>query len=252
MVPTIHIKNATLAYDKKTIFSHLNIDINAGKWVALLGPSGVGKSSFLRMMAHLTAEKEETYGIIYADNGVPVFQQVAYMAQTDLLLPWLTLLQNVTLKLKLRSHTREEIANDMLKATSLLGQAGLGDAMDLYPYQLSGGMRQRAALVRTLMEEKPIILMDEPFSALDAITRYKLQELAIDLLKNKTVVFVTHDPAEALRLADEIYIMQGNPATLKAIATLSSTAPRELAEPELISLQGLLFQELTQAVGEWL
>src|SRR3990167_3228776 len=116
--------------------------------------------------------------------------------------------------------------------------------MHLYPHQLSGGMRQRVALVRTLMEEKPIILMDEPFSALDAITRYKLQALAVDLLKEKTVFFITHDPSEALRLAHIIYIMQGRPAFLKPVAHLSSAIPRELTDPETSKLQTDLFHQL--------
>lgn len=249
-IPTIYIQNATLAYGQAVVFSHLTIHLSAGDWIALLGPSGVGKSSFLRMIAGLTSSQETWQGQIFTDNGIPASHQIAYMAQKDLLLPWLTVLQNATLQLKLQAHssaTREAQRN---QAKSLLEQVGLAKAMHLYPHQLSGGMRQRVALVRTLLENKPIVLMDEPFSALDAISRYRLQNLAAQLLKDKTVLFVTHDPSEALRLAHKIYIMQGQPAQLKPVASLSSTTPRELVDAEMTALQTSLFHELSFA-GEF-
>lgn len=250
IIPTICIKNATLIYDRKTVFADLNIDLPAGKWIGLIGPSGIGKSSFLRMIAGLISAKETSKGNITVDNALPIHTQIAYMAQTDLLLPWLTVLGNGTLGLKLRARTRQNDLNAKQKAKALLHEVGLGEAIDLYPHQLSGGMRQRVALVRTLMENKPIVLMDEPFSALDTITRYKLHELAVTMLKGKTVLFITHDPTEALRLANAIYIMKGNPAELKLVTHLSSQTPRALHDPEHIKLQEMLFQELSAAQGE--
>lgn len=247
--PHLHIENASLAYNGTPVFSRLNLTLPAGKWIGLLGQSGIGKTSLLRFIAGLTHSQEETEGTIYADNHLPVNQQIAYMAQTDLLLPWLTVLSNATLGLKLRPHADKMQADKLTQANSLLEKVGLSKASTLFPSQLSGGMRQRVALVRTLMEDKPIVLMDEPFSALDAITRYHLQALAVDLLKDKTVLFITHDPAEALRLAHHIYIMQGNPATLKSIAELSAPIPRSLSDPEVTYLQNLLFHELTHAIG---
>lgn len=249
-VPTITIKNASLAYAGIPIFSDIYLQIPAGQWVGLLGPSGVGKSSLLRMIAGLTTPHEQTQGHFYADNDIPVSEQIAYMAQSDLLLPWMTVLENASLGTTLRSHSRSMVSAQRKKAQSLLEQVGLGHALQLYPRQLSGGMRQRVALVRTLMEDRPIVLMDEPFSALDAITRYKLQALAADLLKNKTVLFITHDPSEALRLANEIYLMQGQPAKLKSVATLNSALPRDLSNPEVMHWQSELFNALTLAAGE--
>lgn len=243
--PNIHIKNLSLAFNGETLFSELNLFIPAGKWIALLGPSGVGKSSLLRMIANLTTH----HGSIIADNDNSVSSQVAYMAQTDLLLPWMNVLDNSLLGLKLKNHSRNDKSEQEEKAKLLLDKVGLNKSLTLYPHQLSGGMRQRVALVRTLMENKPIILMDEPFSALDAITRYKLQALAAELLKNKTVIFITHDPLEALRLAHEIYVMQGRPATIKSIAALNSAIPRDINDPNVIALQSLLFTELTRAGG---
>jgi putative hydroxymethylpyrimidine transport system ATP-binding protein len=283
--PDITITNACLAFANKPIFSGINLHIPAKHWVALLGPSGVGKSSFLRLIAGLNTAQENSQAIISTSNHLPIQQQIAYMAQSDLLLPWMTVLNNAMLGAKLRatlaaklgsklgstlsaklnaklnlklrpklsteldSQTHNQQNTLIQHATLLLKQVGLENALDLYPHQLSGGMRQRLALVRTLMENKPIVLMDEPFSALDAITRYKLQDLCAELLKNKTVLFITHDPTEALRLAHTIYIMQDQPANLKAITTLSSPAPRNIAEREFTTLQALLFNELAQAAG---
>lgn len=240
--PTIYIENLSLSYDNEPIFNTLNLDVPAGRWVGLLGQSGVGKSSLLRLLAGIKSGKEKTTGRIYADNQVSVSQQIAYMAQTDLLLPWLNVLNNATLPIKLNNTAQSPAQID--KAKTLLKEVGLGDAMYLFPHQLSGGMRQRVALVRTLIDEKPIVLMDEPFSAIDAITRFKLQELAATLLQDKTVLFITHDPIEALRLADDIYIMQ--PKGLNLVASLSSPAPRDLTDPRVIELQSLLFHELTE------
>jgi len=167
------------------------------------------------------------------------------MAQSDLLLPWLTVLDNVLLKLKLRPIANH--AQEITRAKHLLKKVGLENFMHFYPKELSGGMRQRVALVRTLMEDHPIILMDEPFSALDAITRYKLQALTVSLLKNKTVIFITHDPLEALRLANEIYILQGTPATLKKVVHLQSATPREFDDPIVLEWQSTLYQSLSLA-----
>jgi putative hydroxymethylpyrimidine transport system ATP-binding protein len=249
-MPHIHIRKATLAYNGDVVFSDLDLDLPASKWTALLGPSGVGKSSLLRMLAGLTLPQENMMGSIEVDNAIPLTQQIAYMAQSDLLLPWLTVLGNAILGLRLRGVANTEHTKQVEKAKLLLEKVGLKQNMHLYPHQLSGGMRQRVALVRTLMQDKPIVLMDEPFSALDAITRHKLQALAADLLRDKTVFFITHDATEALRLAHSIYMMSGRPATLKWITTLCSSLPRQLDDPEVMQGQALLFNELTQAAGE--
>ncbi len=251
--PAIHIKNAFLAFRDTVLFDNLNLDLSAGKMTCLLGPSGIGKSTLLRLIANIitpeTARQEKITirATITCDNSLPLSEHVAYMAQTDLLLPWLSALDNVLLGARLRGTLS---STDSERAKDILQQVGLGNAINQLPNELSGGMKQRVALARTLFENKPVVLMDEPFSALDTITRYKLQTLAADLLKNRTVLFITHDPVEALRLADEIYIMSGQPATLHAPLELKTPTPRDAGETGLIQLQTKLLQELTRLHGE--
>lgn len=251
-MPTPHltIERAHLAFNNHIIFSDFNLTIHQADWIGILGPSGIGKTSLLRLIAGLKNPHEKSSVILTASNRIPITQQIAYMTQTDLLLPWLTVLENATLCTKLRYYTNSTASIITDKATSLLKEVGLEHAMHLYPTQLSGGMRQRVALVRTIIEDKPIVLLDEPFQNLDAITRYQLQTLIAHLLRNKTVLFITHDPTEALRLAHTIYIMQGHPATLKCVANLSSAPPRELNHPDIMMLQASLFNELSLAAGK--
>lgn len=242
--PNIFIRHAYMAYDHVVIFQNLDLTLQSGKWSCLLGPSGVGKSSLLRMIANLTTENTQTSGEISCDNHLPLSQQIAYMAQTDLLLPWLSALDNTLISAKLNNCITPSLINH---AKNLLAEVGLQDAMQKLPRELSGGMRQRVALVRTILQDKPIILMDEPFSALDTVTRFQLQNWAAKLLKNKTVFLVTHDPIEALRLADEIYILSGQPATLNLHVELNSASPRDPSDPALITQQATLFHALLQA-----
>lgn len=240
IAPKVHIRNASCVYENSVLFSNLDLTLTAEKWTCLLGPSGVGKTSLLRCIAGLTIAQ----GKIYADNNQSLSQQIAYMAQTDLLMPWLSALDNALLSATL-SNT---LSADMIaRARDLFHQVGLKNNEKKFPSQLSGGMRQRVALVRTLLQDKPIILMDEPFSCVDAITRFQLQTLAAQLLKNRTILLVTHDPLEALRLADEIYIMSGQPATLNNVLTLSSPTPRDPASPDVLTHQATLFHALTKA-----
>jgi putative hydroxymethylpyrimidine transport system ATP-binding protein len=241
--PAITLNNICLAYQQQRVLSDLNLHMRGGKWTALLGTSGVGKSSLLRLMSGLTTSDEHFAGSLLADNNKPLTAQIAWMGQTDLLLPWLSVLNNVLLGYRLRGITP---AAQKSRAIDLLNQVGLGHALDYFPHQLSGGMRQRAALARTLMEDKPIVLMDEPFSALDAITRHRLHELATDLLRDKTVLFVTHDPLEALRLADDIYILHAAPRSVEQVATLTSPAPREIGDAQVMKLYG----EMMNALGD--
>ena len=166
------------------------------------------------------------------------------MAQQDLLLPWLTVMDNVNIGALLRGNRTE---NDLKAAQKLLNQVELSNVGHRYPHELSGGMRQRVALARTLIEERPLNLLDEPFSGLDAITRLQLQNLACKLLGNKqTTLLVTHDPLEALRMADEIYVLRGRPATVGSVVTLPSATPRELTDSSIAQAYTELMYQLNQ------
>ncbi len=241
-VPDIFIKNLSLSYHHKNLFEQFSIFFPAGRWTGLLGTSGVGKSTILRLLAGLPAGTDQKLPstAIFTSDHISLESRVAYMSQHDSLMPWLSVLDNVLLGYRLRGQTIDSIQKQ--KAIHLLEQCGLEHVEHLFPEQLSGGMKQRVALVRTLLEERPIILMDEPFAAVDMITRLKLQDLSAQLLKEKTVVIVTHDPLEALRLCDQIYVLHGQPATSSEPIYPQGIIPRNLQDPELLKLQGhLLF-----------
>lgn len=251
--PTIIIRNANLVYHDTPLFENLNLILEGGQITCLLGPSGVGKSSLLRLIAGLyddettnpAAQNQTT--LIEASDHQPLTHRIAYMAQSDLLMPWLTVLQNVLIGPKLRGEFQKNKNYFEQRAMDLLTKVGLGNVVHQSPSNLSGGMRQRAALVRTLIEDRPIVLMDESFSALDVITRLYLQELATDLLKNRTVLLVTHDPLEALRIAHRIHVMSGKPVTLDTALIPPGDAPRDVSDPAILSLQAQLLQRLRTA-----
>ena len=243
------IHNASLRFGNHCVFEDLNLTLKGGQWTCLLGGSGVGKTSLLRLIAGLPAG--ETTGEVTCQDGLSVNHRIAWMAQQDLLLPWFSVLENITLGQRLRRNlvdmlTRRPVLSAEVqdKAMSILEKVGLTEKANVLPQNLSGGQRQRVALARTLMENRPLVLMDEPFGALDAITRLNLQDLACELLQNRTVLLITHDPLEALRLGHEVYHLQGHPARLTDAITPPGQTPRSLANNDLMSLQGKLLDRL--------
>jgi NitT/TauT family transport system ATP-binding protein len=192
--------------------TQVNLAIQPGEVVSLIGPSGCGKSTLLNMGSGLA---KPTAGIVKV-NGEVVSgpnAHVAFMLQKDLLMPWRTISENVELGLELRGTPKKERA---LIAERLLKQCRLGGFGTSYPHQLSGGMRQRAALARTLAVDPLVLLMDEPFSALDAQTKMILQQDLAQTVasEGKTVLFITHDLAEAVALSDRILVMSERPGTI--------------------------------------
>lgn len=224
------------------LFERLRFRLDAERWTCLLGPSGVGKSTLLRVVAGLQAG-----GLVVADDGADLRGRIAWMAQQDLLLPWLDVLDNVLVGHRLRDVGRHELRRLREPAMALLAQVGLGDRADSLPAALSGGMRQRVALARTLMEDRPVVLMDEPFSAVDAITRHRLQDLAAGLLSGRTVLLVTHSPLEALRLGHKVVVMSGRPTTLSLPIVPRGAPPRDAADPTLLAQEAELMGELTRS-----
>ena len=238
--PGIFLEKVSFAYANEEIFRDLDFFVESGQWTCLIGPSGCGKSTLLRLISG--SLREGLSGTIRFGSGNRQRGIAAWMAQNDLLLPWLTVLDNVCLGARLRG---EMSAGKREKAALLIKDAGLSGYADALPFELSGGMRQRAALLRTLMEERPVILMDEPFSALDALTRLKLQDLAANMLKGATVLMVTHDPLEALRLGHRIYVMTGRPAELGEALIPPGLPPREPGDPAVFSMQAELIDRLS-------
>ena len=237
--PDVVLSNVSFAFAGMELFSSLDFKIHGGQWTCLLGPSGCGKSTLLRLISG--SLRDGVSGTIRF-NGIPETQgQTAWMAQKDLLLPWLTVQNNVLLGARLRG---EVSAQKIKTANSLLDAVGLKDCANDLPATLSGGMRQRVALLRTLMEAKSVILMDEPFSALDALTRIKLQDLAVELVQDATVLLVTHDPLEALRLGHRIHVMTGRPAHISHAILPPGSPPRNLDNPSIAAMHATLLEQL--------
>ncbi|PPR16514.1 MAG: Aliphatic sulfonates import ATP-binding protein SsuB [Alphaproteobacteria bacterium MarineAlpha9_Bin3] len=226
----------SLKNDEETIFSNIKLKINFNKWTSIIGKSGSGKSTLLKVMAGMDLP-EVFINTIKSSNKNFSF---SWMAQNDLLLPWASVIDNITLGQKLR---REKL--DLERALNLLKQVGLINKVNALPSTLSGGMRQRVALARTIMENKNIILMDEPFSALDSITRSEMQKLTWELLKDKTVIMVTHDPLEALLLSNDLYYITKH--KLNPIKLPNSEPFRKINDKSLLYSHKFIFNKLEKS-----
>lgn len=233
--PPLLVRDARIAYGDRLVAENLTLEFPAGRTTCLLGRSGVGKTSLLRWLAGLLP-------------GTSRLQPVAYMAQSDLLLPWLSVLDNVLLGYRLRGDSAALRAAGP-RARALLAEVGLADRLDDRPGRLSGGMRQRAALARTLCEDRAVVLMDEPFAHLDAVTRLELQDLAARLLGGRTAVMVTHDPLEALRIGHQIRVLMGTPFVAGPAIEPPGNVPRNPADPVLLGLHARLVAALRGALA---
>ncbi len=206
-----------------------NLQVDKNEFISIVGPSGCGKSTILSLIAGLL---QPTIGNIYIDgNSVSrVNNKVGYMLQEDYLYEWRTIYKNAILGLEIQNKLTSE---NCQQTRELLNKYGLGDFMNHYPDQLSGGMRQRAALIRTLAVDPEILLLDEPFSALDYQTRLSMEEEMYHILQDqkKTVLLVTHDIAEAISMSDKVVILSHRPATVKMILDI------EFEEPHLTPLK---------------
>lgn len=239
--PGILVQRLALHYSGKPLFEDLSFAIPPQRLTALLGPSGAGKTSLLRIIAGLESPAS---GTVTATDNQPLSHRIAYMGQQDLLLPWARAVDNVMLGATLRGTRKNP---DL--AMHLLARVGLTARARALPAELSGGERQRVAIARTLYEQRPIVLMDEPFSALDAITRARIQNLAAELLAGCTVLLITHDPQEACRLGHQLLVLSGSPAQLSAPITVPGNPPRALDDAELLHTQGHLLRQLAESVA---
>jgi ABC-type nitrate/sulfonate/bicarbonate transport system ATPase subunit len=204
--------------------AHVSLAVPSGRFVSLIGPSGCGKSTIFNIVAGLQ-EPTEGRVMIDGEDATGTIGRVGYMLQKDLLLPWRTVLDNVILGMEIQGVPLREARG---RALPLLQRYGLSGFEHLYPSSLSGGMRQRAALLRTLLFDTDVILLDEPFGALDAQTKLQMQEWLMQLWGDfgKTVVFVTHDIEEAIFLSDEVHVMATRPGRIIEKIPVSIERPR--------------------------
>ncbi|MFL0554682.1 MULTISPECIES: ABC transporter ATP-binding protein [Paenibacillus] len=219
MPSVVELKNLDLVYvtDREAVLAlqGMNLAVEPGEFISLVGPSGCGKTTLLSVMAGLLAPSRGEVLL----HGKPVTgptPQVGYMLQQDYLFPWRTILSNTVLGLELTGRLTPE---GVEHARALLAEMGLGDTADLYPHQLSGGMRQRVALVRTLATDPELLLLDEPFSALDYQTKLQLEDLVWGTLKQrkKTGVLVTHDLSEAIAVSDRVIVLAPRPGRIRSM-----------------------------------
>ncbi|SHG81818.1 ABC transporter ATP-binding protein [Cognatishimia maritima] len=236
LAPALYMQGSA-AIDGVPIFRALDLHVAAGQWTCLLGSSGVGKSTVLKLFARL-AEHVEFNGEFGAEGG-DLTGRVALMAQSDLLLPWLSVSENVALGARLRGD-----APDKSKVSHVLDRVGLADKAARRPGELSGGQRQRVALARTLMEDRPVVLLDEPFSALDAKNRSLMQELTAEVLQDRTVLLVTHDPVEAARLGHAINLMTDR--GIETVTPPPGTVPRAVDDEIVLKVQAALLARLRE------
>lgn len=252
MSPKIEIDSLTMVFNKSddkrqnvTAFSRISLHLEAGEFFCLVGPSGCGKSTLLNVLSGLLSS---TSGSVQID-GQPltgINTKVGYMFQKDTLLPWATVLENVMVPLEINGRRDKKLAQRYIDLVGLKGFE------DYYPRELSGGMRKRVQLARLLIQDPEILLMDEPFGALDAQTKLLLQEefLRIWEKDRKTVIFVTHDLYEAITLSDRISLMTASPGRLKATYPVNLPRPRSIDQvitnPQFMQL----FQELWVSLKE--
>ncbi|HUQ85766.1 MAG TPA: ABC transporter ATP-binding protein [Candidatus Limnocylindrales bacterium] len=239
--PALSVKNLSKIYSENGInaFSDLSFSVKRGEFVSIIGPSRCGKSTLFDILAGVT---DQTSGTIEIHEKIATQRKgkFGYMLQNPLLLPWRTVLQNVILGLDILRVSKSECIN---KAKSVLKKFGLLEFANLYPDSLSGGMKQRVALIRTVLFQKDFLLLDEPFGALDALTRLNCQMWLQDILKkiNPTVLFITHDVREAIFLSDTIYVLSPSPG--KIIKKFEIEIPRPRQKKYLTSQNAIKLEQ---------
>jgi NitT/TauT family transport system ATP-binding protein len=231
------------------VIERLDLDADPGRVLGVVGPSGCGKSTLLELVAGLRAIEAGTIEVEGAAGAAERLARCAYMPQRDLLLPWLSAIDNASLALRNRGASRAEARRS---AHPLFERFGLAGFEGSRPAELSGGMRQRIAFLRTLLAGKPVLLLDEPFASLDAITRAEMQEWLAEALaaESRTAILVTHDVEEALYLSDRVAALSSRPATV--VADLPSPRARTLPRLETVTAPDFtsLRERALQALGE--
>src|SRR5919109_540803 len=215
------------ARGKKVLaLDRVDFSVSDGEFVTIVGPSGCGKSTLLNLIVGLL--RSSSGRILFRGDAIDgICTKIGYVTQKDNLLPWRTLIENVEIALEIRGI---EKSARRYQAQEFIGRVGLSGFEDHYPHELSGGMRQRANIIRTLIYDPELILMDEPFGPLDAQTRVVLQDQLLSLWSKtkKTIIFITHDLVEAIALADRVVLMTSRPGKIKSIARVGIPRPRDV------------------------
>lgn len=218
-------KNYIMDGRQLPVLDGVNLQVDAGEFISIIGPSGCGKSTLFRTISGL--EKNFTGTVLVNRTDVKKHKpRLAYMLQKDLLLPWRTVWQNIILPLELAGTFKTA---DVEKLEQMAAEFGLSGFLKAYPDELSGGMRQRVALLRTWLMTGSVMLLDEPFRSLDALTRSQMQDWLTDVWENhkKTVIFITHDIEEAIYLSDRVYVMSSRPGKIVGNIRIAFKRPRK-------------------------
>ena len=218
----LEISQITKSFGQKDVLQELSFTVEQGEFVSIIGPSGSGKSTLFSVRGGIIAPNAGNI-LLHGKSIINERGHISYMPQQDALFPWRTILKNVTLGQELQSKVDEKRAIEMLE------KAGLGEVIHAYPHQLSGGMRQRASFIRALLSPQDLLLLDEPFSALDEFTRIDMQKWLLNIWEEyqSSILFITHSIEEALFLSDKIVILTNSPARVKEVIHVPFTRPRD-------------------------
>ena len=245
----IHMENVHKDFhserDSLRVLDDINIYANEGEFISIIGPSGCGKSTIFHILTGLVGGYEGSVQI----DGIQLSEydkRVGYMHQKDLLMPWRNLIDNVIIPLEIQGEKKSDAKKKVMELLPVFGLEGFEKS---YPSELSGGMRQRAALLRTVLVESDIMLLDEPFGALDAISRGKMQKWLLDIWSRfkRTVMFITHDIEEAIFLSDRIYVLTNRPARVLKEVKIDFERPRNkeiLVSPKFVEYKRILMDAL--------
>jgi ABC-type nitrate/sulfonate/bicarbonate transport system ATPase subunit len=248
--PLLELRAVTKTFGETTALAGLEASIAPGEFVTLVGPSGCGKSTLFNIVAGL--EALDPGGILRFEgnscHAADLLGRVSFMPQSDLLLPWRNVVDNAILALEVEGVKRPEAR---AKARKMLPEFGLAGFEKQYPHQLSGGMRQRVALMRTFLFERDLMLLDEPFGALDALTRAMMQRWLLEIWQKyrRTILFITHDVDEAIFLGDRVLVMTARPGSVKLEQVIDLPRPRRpeiVTSPEFVRLKRTLLDAIEE------
>lgn len=256
-MPVLELTNVTVAFPfsggkRLTALENLSLSVGQGELVALVGPSGCGKTTVLNLLAGQVSPASGTVRL-GGQEVTGMTPSLGYLSQADTLLPWRTVLDNVALPLELRGVSKKERRD---RAAALMGDMGLAGFEGSWPRELSGGMRKRAAIARVLAANPSVLMLDEPFGPLDALTKEKLQDDILTLWEKSgcTILYVTHDLTEAIALADRVVLMSARPGHVVREYPVPLPRPRRVMDvkfrPEFVTLERAVWQDLQQELSK--